>query len=399
MLHYNENKVAAEEASLLLASGFAGDISRFSFGQKLQRFEKLAMLNTRVKTNAIHISLNFDAQDKLDNEKLQQIAMAYMERIGFGDQPYLVYRHHDAAHTHVHIATINIRPDGSRIDTHGIGWKLSEPARIELEKEFGLVEAKGRNKSDQLAIKPAHIEKALYGKTPTKRAITNIVNAVIRDYHFTSLAEFNAVLKQFNVIADRGAEDTIMREKGGLIYSLIDQKGEPVGIPIKASAIYNKPTLSNLAKSFAKKLETRKPYREPLKQAIESAFNRYYAITKKTLVSELQQRNIQVLFRTNEQGSTYGVTYIDHRYKAVFNGSDLGKAYSAKALLERLSAQDRPIRQAIKTGRDYTISPQTPPRTHLPNIIANKQPVEVAPSIPRRKKKRKGQQQDQGMNL
>lgn len=56
-----------------------------------------------------------------------------MERIGFGEQPYLVYKHNDAAHTHVHIATINIKPDGKRIDTHGIGWKLSEPARIALE--------------------------------------------------------------------------------------------------------------------------------------------------------------------------------------------------------------------------------------------------------------------------
>lgn len=266
MLHYNENKVAAGEARLLLASGFAGDIGKFNLEQKLQRFENLTMLNTRVKTNAVYITLNFDQQDKLNNEQLQQITLSYMERIGFGNQPYLVYKHNDAAHTHVHIATINIKPDGNRIDTHGIGWKLSEPARIELEKEFELVQAKGRKNSNILTIKAANLEKAIYGKTPTKRAITNIVNAVIDTYKFTSLAEFNAIIKQFNITADRGTENTLMREKGGLTYSLINDKGEQIGIPIKASAIYNKPTLANLQETFDKNIEKRKQYKEPLKR-------------------------------------------------------------------------------------------------------------------------------------
>ena len=53
MLHYNENKVTAGEARLLLASGFAGDINQFNLEQKLLRFEHLTMLNTRVKTNAV----------------------------------------------------------------------------------------------------------------------------------------------------------------------------------------------------------------------------------------------------------------------------------------------------------------------------------------------------------
>ncbi|MES2277319.1 MAG: relaxase/mobilization nuclease domain-containing protein [Bacteroidota bacterium] len=406
MLHYNENKVAAGEARLLLASGFASDIDKFSLEQKLQRFEYLTMLNTRVKTNAVHITLNFDEQDKLSSEQLQQITLSYMERIGFGDQPYLVYKHNDAAHTHVHIATINIKPDGNRIDTHGIGWKLSEPARIALEKEFGLVEAKGRKNSNTLNIKPANIEKAIYGKIPTKRAITNIVNAVISTYKFTSLAEFNAILKQFNVVADRGSENTLMREKGGLIYSLITAKGEHVGIPIKASAIYNKPTLANLQKEFGQHIEKRTQYREPLKEAIERLFKQYNAITKNTFVAELQKRNINVAFRTNDQGFTYGITYIDNNNKTVFNGSDLGKAYSAKAMLDRFSATDKQIKPALQKQNKQNIAQ---PKAYLKPLeqtnyllqaLAKYQP-ETAPSAPRKKKKKRSneKEQDQGLDL
>jgi hypothetical protein len=413
MLLYNENKVAAGEASLLLASGFAGDVNNFILEQKLKRFEHLTMLNSRVKTNAVHISLNFDAQDKLSYEQLQQISMAYMERIGFGDQPYLVYKHTDAAHTHVHIATVNIQPGGDRIDTHGIGWKLSEPARIALEKEYGLVQAKGRKLSNELGIKPANIEKAVYGKTLTKRAITNIVNAVIRDYQFTSLAEFNVVLKQFNVIADRGGDHSIMREKGGLLYSLIDVKGQQVGIPIKASTIYNKPTLARLQKGFERNEEKRQQYKDPLKKAIEQVFRPYISITKATFIRELQNQNIDMLCRINEQGFTYGVTFIDNNNKTVFNGSDLSKAYSAKALLERFSTVDKQIspekekqqlqqRPGSAWQAKQTFSATTTEPTRQVNalqIALAKYQAQAAPSVTRKKKKRKEQQQDEGLTL
>jgi hypothetical protein len=413
ILLYNENKIAAGEANLLLASGFAGDVSSFNLEQKLKRFEHLTMLNSRVKTNAVHISLNFDALDKLSNEQLQQISMAYMERISFGDQPYLVYKHTDAAHTHVHIATVNIQPDGERIDTHGIGWKLSEPARIALEKEYGLVQAKGRAKSNELGIKPANIEKAVYGKTLTKRAITNIVNAVIQDYRFTSLAEFNAVLKQFNIIADRGGEYTVMRKKGGLLYSLINEKGEQVGVPIKASAIYNKPTLISLRKEFERNEEKRQQYKDPLKKVMEQVFRSYNSITKATFVRELQKQNINVLFRINEQGFTYGVTFIDNNNKTVFNGSDLGKAYGAKGLMERFGTVDKQIipekeKQQLQqhpglTQRTKQPIPATTTKTtkqsNALQIAFAKYQAQAAPSVTRKRKKRKGQEQDQGLTL
>ena len=108
-LHYNEYKVQEGKAELILASGFAAEVDNMNFAQKLQRFEHLLMLRPKVKTNTLHITLNFDATERLDNEKLQSIAIAYMEKIGFGDQPFLAYRHHDAAHDHIHLVSTNIQ--------------------------------------------------------------------------------------------------------------------------------------------------------------------------------------------------------------------------------------------------------------------------------------------------
>ena len=199
ILHYNENKVSAGDAKLILASGFAGEIERMDFKQKLARFENLNLLRPSVKTNALHITLNFDASEKLDNLKVQQIAMAYMEKIGFDEQPYLVYRHQDAAHQHIHIATSSITREGKPIDLNYIGQDKSEPARKAIEKEFNLVVAENKTYKMQPGIKPADAERALYGHLPTKRALSNVISAVMSQYRFTSLAEYNAVLKQLYI--------------------------------------------------------------------------------------------------------------------------------------------------------------------------------------------------------
>jgi len=89
--------------------------------------------NARAKTNCVHISLNFDVSEKLNKNKLNEIAADYMDKIGFGDQPYLVYQHNDAAHPHLHIVTTNIREDGKRISIHNLGKNQSETQERKLK--------------------------------------------------------------------------------------------------------------------------------------------------------------------------------------------------------------------------------------------------------------------------
>lgn len=108
-LNYNENKVKEGLAECIGASNFVGQVQHLRFFDKLVRFEHLIERNTRAKTNAVHISLNFDVGEKLNQNKLNAIAASYMDKIGFGDQPYLVYVHRDAAHPHLHIVTTNIQ--------------------------------------------------------------------------------------------------------------------------------------------------------------------------------------------------------------------------------------------------------------------------------------------------
>lgn len=215
-LYYNENKVAKGKATCLAASGFLWDHAEMSVSQKAEGFKRLYERNERAKTKTLHISLNFDPSEKLADNKLRAIAATYVDRIGFGDQPYLVYRHIDAGHPHIHILTTTVREDGSRINTHNIGRNQSEKARKQIEREFNLVVAERKIGAKPNAPAPI-IAKAEYGKTETKKAIAGIVNFIIHNYLFSSLAEFNAILRKYGVEANAGTKGSRIEKHRDLI--------------------------------------------------------------------------------------------------------------------------------------------------------------------------------------
>lgn len=405
IIHYNEDKVLAGTAQLILASGFAGDIDKMNIAQKLNRFKHLIDLNTNVKTNALHISLNFDASEKLDTSKLQQIAAEYMEHIGFGDQPFLVYRHEDSHHPHVHIATTSIRRDGKRIDIHGIGYRLSEPARKELELKYGLVKAEGRNmQAGQIPTV------AKYGEKPTMQVISGIVTQVAREYRFTSFAEYKAVLQSFGIQADRGAENTRMFDKRGLQYAILDDQGKAIGIPVKASSIYSKPILNNIEKKFEPNREKRKRHRDKLIKNLNEVLSRVKNSDAGVLETELAKYGIRPVYRTSENGRLYGITYIDHQNKTVFNGSDLGKAYSAKAIEEKFATkantQLKQIKPASATepsnnkhAHSSSYFKASEPTNFLEMVLAGADHEQPIGMPKRRKKRKKGKQQNNQLTI
>ncbi|MBP6023836.1 relaxase/mobilization nuclease domain-containing protein [Ferruginibacter sp.] len=338
-LNYNEKKVQKGNAVCLHAANYLKDAKNMNFYQKLKGFERLNTLNERATTKTLHVSLNFDPSEKLAESKLLQIASDYMEKIGFGNQPYLVYRHEDAGHPHIHVVSTTIKQDGSRINTHNIGRNQSEKARKEIEQLYGLVKAERQQQLSKPGIKPVDVEKAVYGKTETKRSISNVVGAVFSQYKFTSLPEFNAALKQFNIVADRGKEEGRIYKNRGLVYRILDAKGNKAGVPIKASSIGCKPILDNLENKFTANETAKESLKPFVKIKLDDCLSQTPS-TMKELVEQLKQKSIYTLLRQNTEGRLYGITFVDNQNKVVFNGSDLGKGYSAAALQSRLATSN-----------------------------------------------------------
>jgi hypothetical protein len=342
-LNYNEHKVRSGKAELIAAQGYLKEPVTLTYNEKLERLTDLTKRNERTRVNAVHVSLNFAINENLNRDTLQQISDDYMDGLGFGKQPYLVYQHYDAGHPHLHIVTTNIEPDGKRISLHLLANRASETARKEVEFKYNLVKAGDQAKQQNILSRT--VEQVAYGKSEIKRSITNVVNEVLRTYKFTSIPELNAVLNQYNITADRGSKDSTMYEKNGLVYWVLDERGNKVGVPIKASSIYGKPTLKTLEDHFRLNEVLRKPLKEQLKNIIDGAL--LHPVTKSQFQKQLHEKGVQVIFRQNEQGRLYGVTFVDHKSKGVFNGSDLGKQYSAALLPSRLKNRESVNNQPV----------------------------------------------------
>lgn len=334
ILNYNENKVEIGKAECISAVNYPLELEKLSFTSKLNRFLKLAELNTNAKRNTVHISLNFDPSENHSKEKLAEIADTYMEKLGFGRQPYLVYQHYDAGHPHCHIVTNNIQRNGKRIDLHLLGIRKSEPARKEIEEMFGLVKAEGKKQKEQFLLNPIDVGRIQYGKAESKKAINSVLNKVLFDYKYSSLPELNAVLNLYNVHADRGSEESRVFKNNGLLYKILDQNSKPIGVPIKASDFYNKPTLKFLDERFKINEIKKQSSKNYLKNAIREALFYKKVISAEKLATGVESKGIHMVLRKNAEGQLYGITYVDHVTQSVFNGSSLGKEFSAKGILE-----------------------------------------------------------------
>ncbi|MBN8877819.1 MAG: relaxase/mobilization nuclease domain-containing protein [Sphingobacteriales bacterium] len=344
-LSYNEKKVREDNAELILASRFGREISEMGFTEKLNRFEKLTSLREKNQTNTLHLSLNFSNDDHLDTETMQKIATDYMERIGFGHQPYLVYMHKDAAHPHLHIVAPTIQPNGNPIYLHNLGKLKSEPARKALEIEYGLIKAETRKKQDIDPLRPVCLEPGVYGESETKRVITNIVLQVVSQFKFSTFDEFNAILRNYNIIADRGHPHSKMFQANGLMYSLLDKEGFKTGVSIKSSSIYTSPTLSFLEKKFQKN----KIFKQPGLDYIKKTISRQFLISNNAVhfKQALLKNNIRLSASINKQGDIQSLYFIDIKRKTVFSNADIN--LQVDELKEKFDKNNLPQRNRLIT--------------------------------------------------
>ncbi len=131
--------------------------------------------------------------------------------------------------------------------------------------EFNLVKAESKKNAQSTSITPINASKVIYGKSEIKRSISNILRTVLSQYRFSSMPELNALLQLYNVVAERGEKDSRMFKQGGLVYRVLDDKGNKVGSPIKASLFYMKPTLKMLEQKFTEN----EKLKEPLKKKVQ----------------------------------------------------------------------------------------------------------------------------------
>ena len=130
-----------EKAELLKAEGVRTEPKELT----VKSFELQASMNPNIKKPVWHISLNFSEKDKdkLSNEKMIKIAEAYLQKMNIKNTQYLIVRHHDRQHPHIHLCINRIDNNGKLISDKNEKYRSTKVCR-ELTEKHGLYIAPGK---------------------------------------------------------------------------------------------------------------------------------------------------------------------------------------------------------------------------------------------------------------
>lgn len=324
-LAYNQLKVENENGRILFANKMIETASgHYSVAQLAQSFAPYLIANRNTEKHTLHISLNPDPNDKVSDDKFREMAELYMKEMGYGEQPFVVFKHTDIDRSHIHIVSVCVDEQGKKISDKFEKMRSMNVCR-ELEKTYSLIPAteKKRNQNDKV-FHPVN-----YQAGDVKSQIASVIRHLPNYYQYQSLGEYNALLSLFNITTEKIEGELQGKMQQGLLYIPLNEKGERAGHPFKASLFGKSAGLPALELHFAKCKTVLKD--SPTKQTLKSAVTIALRTTndEQTFKKQLGEQGINVIVRRNDAGRIYGITFIDHNSKAVWNGSRLGKELSA----------------------------------------------------------------------
>jgi len=308
-IKYNADKVNIGKGQLLDTNKvFNNGDGKVDVVQVLADFEKRMPRQMRTEKPVIHISLNPHPDDRLTDGELTQMAHEYMQRMGYGDQPYIIVKHEDINRHHLHIVSVRVDEQGKRIKSDFTKRRSLAIIR-DFEQRYGLHHGNERE------------EERLSNRIPP-----------VNPSEFQTIGELRALLSLYNLTVEEVRGNVRGEDYNGLVYSVIDADSNKVGNPFKSSLFGKSVGYEALQKkaAFSKKNIKDKNLTEPTRKNLEYALRRTY--DKEEFVRMLKEKGIDCVFRYTDEGRIYGATFIDHRTHCVLNGSRMGKVFSANAL-------------------------------------------------------------------
>ena len=353
-LAYNGEKVNEGVAKILETNKvFSPADGTHDISACMQDFMAYMPSHVLTKKPVIHISLNPHPDDSLTDEQFSAIAWEYIEKMGYANQPFIVYKHEDIDRHHLHIVTLAVDERGKKIND-GNNFYTSTRILKELEQKYGLIPAQMRKEKEVFRL-----QKVCYGDGENlKKQLVSVIRPAAKFYHCPSFKEYRALLSTYNICVEEVKGEIRGKTYMGLLYFATDDKGNKVGKVFKSSLFGKSVGYEALQNRFkASKEKLKEKHLAPKTKAIVAGALKRSA-TREDFRGNLHHRGIDVIFRENEEGRLYGVTFIDHNNGCVVNGSRLGKELSANAVAEWFDRPHPELSAPIQQSEKGSI-PQT----------------------------------------
>ena len=322
-LDYNFKKVEKGEASILLAAElYQSNDGNYTMEDVLADMQALIPKKCRTKKTVFHCSLNPHPDEKLSDETLMQIAKEYMEALGYGKQPYIVFKHNDIAREHIHIVSLRADSEGKKINDK-FEKRRSKQITDTLERKYNLIPSSKVSGKVETETPKVDIDRG-----NIKEQVASVIRMVLKHYKFCSLGELNAILNKYNLAVEEVKTEFRGKKYDGLVYVPTDDKGDKVSSPIHASDIGRGVGYTAVQNRMQKSKQAIKPLISIIRYRVLQTM-RTSPKTEEELRQRLEEQGLRVFIRKNESGRIYGITFIDDKEGIALNGSRLGKGYAA----------------------------------------------------------------------
>lgn len=321
-LAYNGEKMNEKHGRVLGANKIVlpadGNIN---IGAMAENFKAFMPKMGKTKKPVLHISLNPHPDDRLTDQDFEILAREYLDKLGFGEQPYIIYKHEDIYRHHIHIVTVNVNEQGKRLDQSFL-FRRSKKITNELEEKYGL------HKAQREKVSPDTPITKIAPNGDIRHQVQNTVKLVGMRWQFQSIGEYNAILGLYNVRCELTDGKVNGREYHGLVYFATDDNGNTIATPLKASRLGKFASRTAIENKFERDKD--KINIKPTKLLVSDAMAA--STGKDDFVAKLKEKGIDLVLRYNDDGRLYGATYVDHNNHVSLNGSRLGKEFSANDL-------------------------------------------------------------------
>ena len=353
-LSYNGEKMNKEQGRVLGANKIILPADgQIDIARMVENFNAFMPKTGKTKKPVLHISLNPHPDDRLTEQQYEILAREYLEKLGFGEQPYIIYKHMDIDRHHIHIVTVNVNEQGKRLNQDFL-FRRSKKITTEMEEKYNL------HKAQREKITPDMPIKKVDPSGDIKRQVANTVKMVGMRYKFQTMGEYNAVLSLYNIRCEQTDGRVNGREYHGLVYFATDDEGKVIANPFKASRLGKFASRTAVEGRFERTKE--KIDVAPTRDRVADVLTR--ATDKEDFTSKLKDCGIDVVFRYTDEGRIYGVTFIDHNAMTVLNGSRLGKQFSANSLNELFNNQQTHPTNDVPVPDTPVIVPEQTTDTH-----------------------------------
>jgi len=345
-LAYNQEKVD-EGLGKILGSNlvFEPANGKFNITECMNDFMQFIPAHFRTEKPVFHVSLNPHPDDRLTDDQLTDIGREYMHKLGYGDQPYLIFKHEDIEREHLHIVSLRVDSNGKKIDDYK-EHERSKEITEHLERKYNLNPTEGQKRSEQWELTPVDASKG-----DLKKQIASVIKPLSSMYHFQSIGEYKAVLSLYNIHLEELKGEVKGKPYRGLLYSATDSEGNKVGNPLKSSIFGKSVGYDGLEKRMEKSTERikSKNLKAHTLKAVSEA--KQSSPSESEFRAKLKSQGIDVLFRRNDEGRIYGATFIDHTTRTILNGSRLGKEYSANVFNDLFGGKQEQLQESTQETR------------------------------------------------